>query len=208
LRPPVPASERKATPLTALFVERDKRYIRAIRRVRFGVEPGEYADPRRRPALIARIITQATDALRSEDETVIAPAPVILVINELTGQFTQYDYPTKPLLLLPGQRILKTTYARYAEVLPHLEMTPEVKTELDRRTLYIVANANSALRARLMDVINTPAALAAQPRKIGGTGLIDLRLRLIVQRPDLRVLVSLQAPETGSKIITSAGIVE
>lgn len=194
--------------MTALFVERDASYFRAIRRVRYAVDAGEYADRTRRPQLLARIITQATQALRAEDERVIGPAPVILVFDELAGHVDQYDYPNRPRLLLPGRKVVKTTYARYAEVLPHLDTTPPPKPELDRQTLYVLANANSALRARLLDAINAPASLALQPRKVGPTNLIDLRLRLVIERRDYRVLTSLQAPETGSKIITSTGLVD
>lgn len=194
--------------MTALFVERDPSYVRAIRRVRYAVEPGEYADGRRRPRLLARIITQAADALRSEGERVIAPAPVILEVDDLShALLRQYDYPNRPRLILPGRKIVKTTYARYAEVLPHLEFTPEPKPELDRQTLYVLANANSALRARLLDVMTSPTHAAEQPKKLDGSDLIDLRLRLIVERRDYRMLVGLQGSGEG-KLITSTGLVE
>lgn len=194
--------------MTALFVERDASYLRAIRRVRFAVDPAEYANSRTRPALLARIITQATDALRSEGETVIAPAPVILEVSEFTNELLcQYDYPSRPRLILPGRKLVKTTYARYAEVLPHLDFTPEPKPELDRQTLSILANANSALRARLLDVLASPTGTANQPKKVKDGHLVDLRLRLIVQRRDYRLLVGKQGSGEG-KLITSAGIVE
>jgi hypothetical protein len=195
--------------MTALFVERDASYFRAVRRVRYAVEPGEYLEPTRRPRLLARIIAQATEALRSEDETVIAPAPVILELDEFSNQLLcQYDYPNRPRLILPHRKLVKTTYARYAEVLPHLEFTPEPKPELDRQTLYVLANASSALRARLLDVIASPAGSAMQPKKRrDDSGLIDLRLRLIIQRRDYRVIASMQGTGEG-KLITSAGLVE
>lgn len=194
--------------MTALFVQRDPSYTQAIRRVRYAVSKDEWDQKPRRPAIIARILTEAASALRVDREELICPAPVILEQDATTGEITRaFDYPSRPNIKVPGRRYIRTTYANYAEELPHLDLTPQPKPELDRETLMTLANANSALRERLMEVLVTGAPSEATPRVVDSSDLIDLGLRVIVRRPDYTVLVSKQTENTG-KLVTSDGVID
>lgn len=206
----VPALTRP-TAGTTLFVEQDQRTL-LVRRIMVGTcTLSEWHNPMHRAAAIAALWKIAPN-VRSDDETLLGPAPVTLYRHPVTGAVVCADVQThwidalgnrlfgRPLTL--GLLPEKTTYANWAEgprpyVGDHEALAP-ADPRLDRH-LQEVRHRNSWLRALIDPAIAPSFDPIAQDA--GRDDLVDFRVRAICSRADHRVLISKQTGDAAAVLV-------
>lgn len=208
----------------ALFVEADRKVIRVRRRIVHHCTREEWAHPALRAAKLAEAWRLTAANIRSEGETLVAPSPVVLYRDPLSGEvlFADIQLPHhgtprwidtqgRPLLLAPSTLGLvrePTTYAYWAEgPLPYRGEHEAIAAPdpLADRHLQWVRNRNAALRAAIDAAIVPsfdPIALDA-----GHPEYVDFRVRAICERSDLRTIASKQTGEA-AKLVLADGTIE
>jgi hypothetical protein len=209
---------------SALFVEADRKVIRARRGIKHHCTREEWSNPARRLAKIAEAWRLTAANIRAEGETLVSPAPVILYRHPITGQVALIDLivagPTgirwrtatgaalvgTPLTL--GLVHEETTYGVWAEgPLPYFgdHASVEAPDPLQDRHLQRIRHQNRYLREKIDAAIEPsfdPIALDA-----GHEEYVDFRVRGIFERYDLRTLQSKQTGEA-AKLVLADGTIE
>lgn len=175
----------------AIYVERDRRYVAVIRRIRGSCPREEWDHPAHRRAAIDRAWEAAERALRLEGYELLTPAPVVVPIrDQMTGGVIGH---------------WRTTYRHWAEgPLPHLDTSPVPLPPLSDEVQQARAE-NSAVRERL-DALLVGAQVAPPPRQVFDDGWVDFRIKGVFRRADYRVLRSLQSGEDAKLLLEGGGV--
>lgn len=203
---------------TALFVEQDRRTV-LVRRLCVGTcTREEWADPVRRQAAITALYALTVATIRSEEQAVVGPSPVILYRDPFLGRVLYADIRTpgdpaprwidplgRPLLVRPpwlGLLREVSSYAAWAEgprayVGDH-EALP-APSPLEDRQLQEVRHRNRWLR----ELIDPAIAPSFDPiaRDAGHEELVDFRIRVVCRQDDHRVLISKQTGDAAAVLV-------
>lgn len=211
---------------TALHVLRDAEYIVYTRSLVGTCTRDEWDRPAYRRLAIARAWERAVSAIRAENETFVAFAPVTLYCDPQTGavHFADISLPgatTPKLVTANGTRVVsapanlaaaftiqRTTYARWAEgPLPHVSLdTQRGPTPDDDRDIQYLRHQNASLRA-LIDGALGPAEWADVPHDSRvDDGLVDFRIRGAFGRQELRRFDSKQTGDVSALVIDGAAV--
>jgi hypothetical protein len=215
---------------TALFVERDARYVPTVRKLRGTMTREEWDHPGHRQAAISAAWQHALAHIKQSDATAefVSALPVTLFVSPLSGKVVIADIGSgrgaghAPIwitasgqnrLLPPALEHLvmrRTTYASWAEgPLPHIE--PEMlqaPTPTNDRELQRLRAQNPALKD-LLDRSLSPSAYAAMPRAYTpetARHLVDFRIRGVFRVQDYRVLESKQS--SSAKVLAKGGVLD
>ena len=214
-------------PQTALFIERDATYHHMSRKLRASCVRAEWDDLGYRQAAIDAAWKQAIDGIRSEGYEFVCPMPVTLYCDPISKEVVYADirgpqdaYPhwisahgERLIGIIPNPGLVKirTSYARWAEG-PLVNIQPDLITApktTDDPEIQRLRHQNSALREAIDFALAQGANDADLPQTVDPhSDKVDFRLRGVFRKRDYRVLVSKQAPDEGSKIITSEGLIE
>lgn len=205
----MPGQLTQPTKGTTLFVERDAARVRIIRKVVGTCTLDEWDNPSRRQAAIDGLWRVLATTIRSENQTLIGPLPVIVWADPLTGRDVLahngrawIDATGNPILGQPSTAGLvkrRTTYAHWAEG-PRIyagDHAPEAAPSplLDRQ-LQEVRSRNRWLRELIDPAIE--ASFDPVAKDGGQDDLVDFRVRAIVEADDYRVLVSKQTGDAAA----------
>lgn len=204
---------------TVLHVERDASYILVCRVLVGTCTREEWDRPEHRRLTIARAWQHAADALRVEDEELVAPLPVTLYRDHmgrvvcadisLPGRPRKLVTPEgRPAVATPADlalaRVERTTYAHWAEgPLPHLDLDMRQATTPDTdRDIQYLRHQNRALM-ELIDASMSPSEWAPEANTVqADDGLVDFRMRGVFRRRDYRQLVSKQTGEASGLLLS------
>lgn len=210
--PPRPVSSPPFAGRAALLVQQDAAYHLVRRRLIGWMFRSEWDDPAFRKASLDRWWPRAVEALRSDEEEFLTPAPVTLyraatgavVFADITrqGGTPEYITPTGRKLGTPppappgGWLRHRTSYAAWAEgPFPYcVDEMEDASSPYDDRTVQALRSKNTNLRL-LIDGALGPAEFAPALRPVPTLDeRVGFRIRAVCKRRNLIALESKQSP--------------
>ncbi|MFN8525113.1 MAG: hypothetical protein U0821_18610 [Chloroflexota bacterium] len=193
--------------MTTLFVERDRRMIEVIRRIRGSCERSEWENPHHRDAAIHRVWEVARKRLGAQGYEFVCALPLILELTQWPDlrETDRWEGTAQPLVRRPDRIYWNTTYLHYAEgPLPHLDYSPAPPPPEDPVLVAAAAN-NRALADRIARAAG-PARDAPLARTVLPSDLVDFRVKGVFRCADFRVLVSRQTNEDAKLMLSDGGV--